>query len=73
MKFREKEKFGFRNTLHKERGGRFVLKISTGEISMNIVKAKGKLNLVHAMKTKRWSRSIALLFLQTRRLVGVGG
>ena len=38
MKFREKEKFGFRNTLQNERGARVVLNISTGEISMNSCK-----------------------------------
>ena len=42
MKFRGKEKFGFKNTLQNERGGRVVLKISTGEISMNSCKGKRK-------------------------------
>jgi hypothetical protein len=42
MKFGGKEKLGFRNTLQNERGGSVVLKISTGEISMNSCKGKAQ-------------------------------
>jgi hypothetical protein len=42
MKFRGKEKFGFKNTLQNERGGTVVLNIPTGEMFMNSCRGKGK-------------------------------